>query len=212
MYKFNRCPINLSSLQGLRVLIVDDNVDFCYMITLLLQLYGVEVQTAFLAQPALKIFRQWQPDVLLSDIALPGEDGYTLIQQVRTKAGERGEAVLAIAVTAYVDENMLQRALNEGFDLWLTKPLDIDEFLTMLACLVICQKSSSAIAQRILGNVPRQNELSLEKQFNLTFSSQHNFFETVSAYAQNHEQNYCKWESLICTNIIQHQDLKKIKQ
>ncbi|AFZ00186.1 response regulator [Calothrix sp. PCC 6303] len=168
MYKFNRFPTNLSSLQGLRVLVVDNNVDFCYMITLLLEFYGVEVQTAFLAQSALKTFRQWQPDVLLSDLALPDEDGYKLIQEVRTKAGERGEAVLAIAVTGYVDEKMLQRALNAGFDIWFTKPLDFDEFLTMLDCLAICQQSSYAIAQRILGNVSKQNEPSLEKQLNLT--------------------------------------------
>lgn len=131
---------------------------------MLLQPYGVEVQTASLAQQALKIFVQWQPDVLVSDIALPNEDGYTLIQQVRTKAGERGEVVLAIAVTGYANEKMLQRALCAGFDLWFTKPLNFDEFLAVLACLVVCQESSYLIAQRILGNVPRHGDFSLEKQ------------------------------------------------
>jgi two-component system, OmpR family, response regulator len=178
MYTNNKFPTNLLSLQGLRVLVVDNNIDYCNLSTILLQTYGMEVQTASLAQSALKIFRQWQPDVLLSDIALPNEDGCNLIQQIRTKAGDQGEQVLAIAVTGYTDEKILQRALNAGFDLWFTKPLDFDEFLTMLSCLVICQQSSyanglpsaTAIAQRILGNACRDRRLNLEKQFDLECS------------------------------------------
>jgi CheY-like chemotaxis protein len=141
------------------------------LIIVLLQPYGVEVQTASLAQQALKIFVQWQPDVLVSDIALPNEDGYALIQQARTKAGERGEVMLAIAVTGYANEKMLQRALCAGFDLWFTKPLNFDQFLAVLACLVVCQESSYLIAQRILGNVPRHSDLSLEKQLYPTLPS-----------------------------------------
>lgn len=171
MYPNNKFPTNFQSLQGLRVLVVDNNADYCHLITVLLQPYGVQVQTASLAQQALKIFVQWQPDVLVSDIALPNEDGYALIQQVRTKAGERGEVVLAIAVTGYVNEKMLQRALCAGFDLWLIKPLDFDEFLAVLACLAICQQSSYTIAQRILGHVPRHGDLSLEKQLYPTLAS-----------------------------------------
>jgi two-component system, OmpR family, response regulator len=106
----------------------------------------------------------------LSEIALPDEDGYTLIQQVRTKVGERGETMLAIAVTGYADEKMLQRALDTGFYLWFIKPVDFDEFLTMLTCLVICQQSAIAIAQRILGNAHRHRRLNLEKQFDLASS------------------------------------------
>lgn len=171
MYTNNEFPTNFSSLQGLRVLVVDDNVDFCHLITLLLQPYGVEVQKAFSVQQALDIFRQWQPDVLVSDIGLPKEDGFALIQQVRTKAGERGEVVLAIAVTGYTHEKMLQHALSAGFDLLFTKPLDFDEFLAVLGCLVICQQSSYAIAQRILGHFPRLSDLSLEKQLPPAFAS-----------------------------------------
>jgi two-component system, OmpR family, response regulator len=162
MYTNNEFPTNFSSLQGLRVLVVDNNVDFCDLIALLLQPYDVEVQKAFSAQQALEIFGQWPPDVLVSDIALPKEDGYALIQQVRTNAGERGEVVLAIAVTGYVNEKMLQRALCAGFDLWFTKPLDLDEFVAVLATLAICQQSSYAIAQQILGHVPRHGDLNPE--------------------------------------------------
>lgn len=164
MYINNEFSTDFSSLQGLRVLVVDDNVDCCDLIRLLLQLYGVEVQTAFSVQEGLEIFRQWQPDVIVSDIAFPQEDGFALIQQLRSKAGEPGKVVLAIAVTGYADEQTLKRALSAGFDLLLTKPLHFDEFLAVLACLAICQQSSYAIAQRILGYVSIHGDLSLEKQ------------------------------------------------
>lgn len=72
--------------------------------------------------------------------------------------------VLAIAVTGYADEKMRQRGLSAGFDLWFTKPMDIDEFLAVLACLAICQESSYAIAQQILGHDPKHSDLSLEMQ------------------------------------------------
>lgn len=169
MYLHNQFSTNLSSLQGLRVLIVDNNDDCRVMLSVLLQSYGVEVQTASSVKLALEIFEQWQPDVLVSDIAFPGEDGYALIQQVRSKAG-RGKLVLAIVVTGYDCENISQRALRCGFDLWFTKPLDIDEFVAVLARLTTCQQPSYAIAQGILG-VPAHSEAiaNLEKQLNLTF-------------------------------------------
>ncbi len=171
MYLYNGFSTNLLSLQGLRVLVVDNNDDSCLMLSVLLQSYGVQVQTASSVKLALEIFGQWQPDILVSDIAFPGEDGYALIQQVRTKT-ERGELLIAIAVTGYDCENMSQRGLCHGFDLWFSKPLDVDEFVAVLASLATCQKSSDAIAQPIL-SVPTHSEAIayLEKQFNLTLPS-----------------------------------------
>jgi CheY-like chemotaxis protein len=109
-------------------------------------------QAAALAQQALEIFGQWQPDAIVSETALPEEDGFALIRQVRTFTQERGNTVLAIAVTGYATEKMRQRSLCAGFDLWFAKPLHFDEFVAVLTCLAICQQSSYAIAQRILGN------------------------------------------------------------
>ncbi len=139
MYLNNRFPTNLPSLQGLRILVVDNNINSCDLMTAILQSYDVEVKTAFLAQQALKIFMQWQPDVLVSEIALPHEDGFALIRQVRKLTREQGKEALAIAVTAYVTDNTRQRALSAGFNLWFTKPLNFDDFLTVLARLPICQ-------------------------------------------------------------------------
>lgn len=171
MHLNNEFPTHFPSLQGLRILVVDNNIDSCDLMTVMLQPYGAEVKAAFLVQPALEIFMQWQPDVIVSEIALPKEDGYALIRRVRTLTAARGEGVLAIAVTARATEQTRQRALSDGFDLWFTKPLNFDEFLAVLACLAICQQSSYAIAQRILGNVPKYSHLSLEKQLDLTVPS-----------------------------------------
>ncbi|GET35302.1 response regulator [Microseira wollei] len=164
----NGFPTNLPSLQGLRILVVDNSIDCGDLMTVMLQPYDVEIKVAFLVQQAVEIFVQWQPDVLVSEIALPKEDGYALIRQVRTLTGERGKEVLAIAVTAQGTKEMSQRVLSAGFDLWFTKPLNFDDFLAVLGCLAICQQSSYAIAQHILG-VPRHDALSLEKQLELTF-------------------------------------------
>jgi two-component system, OmpR family, response regulator len=146
MYTDNKFPPNLPSLQGLRILVVDNNIDSCDLMTVLLQPYGVKVRVAFLVQQALKIFVQWQPDVLVSEIALPQEDGFALIRQVRTLMGERGKEVLALAVTAHATEQTQKRALSAGFDRWFTKPLNFDEFLAVLAYLSICQQNSDAFA------------------------------------------------------------------
>ncbi len=136
MYKF---AINLPFLKGQRVLIVDNNVDSCDLIELLLRFYGVEVRKAFSAQEALKILLEWQPDILVSDVALPEIDGFVLVRQARTIAAERGKALLIIAVTAYINEETRQLALSSGFDCWFTKPLNLNDFVTVLSCLVICQ-------------------------------------------------------------------------
>nr|WP_277883286.1 response regulator [Nostoc flagelliforme] len=133
----NRFPTHPSFLQGLRVLLVDNDVNFCNYLTAMLQSYGVKVQAAFLGEQALEIFVQWQPDVLLNDISSSKEDGYTLIQQVRTLTGERGKAVPAIALTGAVTEDIYQRSLLAGFSLCFAKPVVINDFVAVLGILVI---------------------------------------------------------------------------
>ncbi|HEY9675859.1 MAG TPA: response regulator [Waterburya sp.] len=142
MYLNHELPTHLPSLQELQILVVDNNIDSCDLMTALLQPYGAKVRVAFLVQQALKIFVQWQPDVLVSEIALPKEDGFALIRQVRTLTAARGKELLAIAVTGYATQEIQKRALSAGFDLWFAKPLNIDEFVAVLGCLAICQQSS----------------------------------------------------------------------
>ncbi|MEH2006437.1 response regulator [Nostoc sp.] len=137
MYVNSRLNTNSSFLQGLRVLLVDNDVNFCNSLTLMLQSYGVNVQAAFLVQQALEIFVQWQPDVLLNGISSSKEDGYALIHQVRTLTGERGKVVPAIALTGTVTEDMYQHALLAGFSLCFAKPVVIDDFVAVLGILAI---------------------------------------------------------------------------
>ena len=128
--------------------------------TQMLQPYGVEVQAVALAQQALEIFGQWQPDAIVSEIALPKEDGFALIRKVRTLK-QRGKTVLAIAVTAYATEKIRQRALCAGFDLWFAKPLHFDEFVAVLTCLAVCQQSStrSGMSWKWQSNALKSSEL-----------------------------------------------------
>ena len=137
MHRNNRFSTHPSFLQGLRILLVDNDVNFCNSFTPMLQSYGVSVQAAFLKEQALEIFVQWEPDVLLSDISTPNEDGYALIHQVRTLAGERGKVVPAIALTSTVTEDMYQHALLAGFSLCFAKPVVIDDFVAVLGILAI---------------------------------------------------------------------------
>ncbi|MBD2525401.1 response regulator [Nostoc sp. FACHB-133] len=137
MYLNNRFPTNPQFLQGLRVLLVDNDVNFCNSFTSKLQFYGVNVQAAFIEEQALEIFVQWQPDILLSDISLLNEDGYDLIHQVRTLTGERGKVVPAIALTSTVTEDMYQHALLAGFSLCFAKPVVVDDFVAVLGILAI---------------------------------------------------------------------------
>ncbi|WP_442944743.1 response regulator [Nostoc sp.] len=137
MYVNSRLNTNSSFLQGLRVLLVDNDVNFCNSLTLMLQSYGVNVQAAFLVQQALEIFVQWQPDVLLNGISSSKEDGYALIHQVRTLTGERGKVLPAIALTGTVTEDMYQHALLAGFSLCFAKPVVIDDFVAVLGILAI---------------------------------------------------------------------------
>lgn len=123
------------ALEGLRVLIVDDDVDSCDLLMLTLESHAMEAQVAFSASEALKAFVQFQPDVLVSDIAMPYEDGYSLIRKVRQL--ETDEKVIpAIAVTAMAREEVQTHALTSGFDRWIVKPFDPNELITAIANLV----------------------------------------------------------------------------
>ncbi|MBG1265655.1 response regulator [Nostoc sp. WHI] len=143
MYLNNRFPTHLSFLQGLRVLLIDNDANFCNSLTAMLQSYGVKVQTAFLAEQALETFVQWQPDILLHSISSLKDDAYALIHQVRTLTGKRGKAVPAIALTGTVTEDMYQRTLLAGFSLCLAKPVVIDDFVAVLGILAIANNPRS---------------------------------------------------------------------
>jgi PAS domain S-box-containing protein len=126
------CP---PALEGLRVLVVDDQLDIVELLHDLLMPCGAVIRTATAARDALATLRAWQPDVLVSDIAMPGQDGYWLIRKVRALAPEDGGGIPALALTAYVRVEDRLRVLSAGFQLYVPKPVDPAELLDAVARL-----------------------------------------------------------------------------
>jgi CheY-like chemotaxis protein len=110
------------SLDGLRLLIVDDEPDFRELVTALLGQYGAVVKTAASAGEALVYVENWKPDVLVADIGMRGEDGYGLIRKVRALSLERGGSTPALALTAYTRAEDRLHALSAGYQIHLAKP------------------------------------------------------------------------------------------
>ncbi|QJW85399.1 response regulator [Ramlibacter terrae] len=116
--------IDVQSLQGVDVLLVEDDREACEMLTVVLADRGAQVRIAHDVDSALAAFAQAWPDVLVSDIGLPGRDGYELAREVRQMEQERGRARLpVIALTAFTRADDRTRTLEAGFDLHLSKPL-----------------------------------------------------------------------------------------
>ena len=111
------------TLRGRRVLAVDDDASTQELVATMLLMYGVSVRTAGRASDAIQILSEWRPDVLLTDIAMPGEDGYALIRRVRALPSSMG-GIPAVALTAYTDPQSVQHAFAAGFDAHLGKPLE----------------------------------------------------------------------------------------
>jgi CheY-like chemotaxis protein len=120
-------------LQGLRVLVVDDEQDARDLIVAVLEPCGVEVRTAASAGEALELLEATRPDVIVSDVGMPGEDGYSLMQKVRALPAARGGRTPAVALTAYARIEDRTRALLAGFTMHMPKPIDPAELLVVLA-------------------------------------------------------------------------------
>lgn len=122
-------------LQGLRVLLVEDETDTRDLLVAVLRQYGVQVTATASVSAAMRVFQVCQPDVLVSDIAMPEEDGYSLIRQVRALPPEIGGKVPAMALTAMASEKDRQQALAAGFTLYMAKPITPMELATAIAQL-----------------------------------------------------------------------------
>jgi PAS domain S-box-containing protein len=111
-------------LAGARLLLVDDDQDTLDVFGLTLRHYGAEVQGVTSAAAAFAELQRWKPHVLICDIGMPDEDGFSFIERVRRLAPEQGGQVHAVALTAYAREEDRQRALACGFQCHLPKPVD----------------------------------------------------------------------------------------
>jgi PAS domain S-box-containing protein len=125
----------LPSLQGLKVLVVDDEPDTRELIREVLKECGSEVITSRSAAEALEALERYQPDILISDLGMPDEDGYSLISKIRALPAERGGQIPAAALTAYARAEDRMRVLRSGFQFHLPKPVDSAELVTVVASL-----------------------------------------------------------------------------
>ncbi len=122
-------------LDGLRVLAVDDDPDALELATFILGGAGAQVRTCLSAGEARDALRAWRPDVLVSDIEMPGEDGYALIRWVRGLPAQEGGRTPAVAVTAYGRTEDRVLSLTAGYNMHVPKPVDPGEFTTIIASL-----------------------------------------------------------------------------
>jgi signal transduction histidine kinase len=122
-------------LTGVRVLVVDDEQDTRRLISTVIAQSGAEVAACASAGEALEKLKTWRPHILMSDIGMPGEDGYALIKQVRALPPERGGRTPAAALTAYARDEDRGRALAAGYQLHIAKPFDPRELLAAVSDL-----------------------------------------------------------------------------
>ncbi|MDT5122327.1 MAG: hypothetical protein QOC96_1809 [Acidobacteriota bacterium] len=126
------CP---SALEGVRVLLVDDEPDARVMLTTIIEQCGTDVMAVASAAEALAALDSFQPDVLISDLGMPDEDGYSLIRKVRALNPEHGGKIPAIALTAYALEEDRMRALLAGYQIHIAKPVNPAELIAVLGGL-----------------------------------------------------------------------------
>ncbi|WP_448267973.1 ATP-binding protein [Nostoc sp. DSM 114159] len=126
---------NLSILNGLQILVVDDNADTRELIAFILEKSGGQVTAVSSVGEALEALERLKPDVLVSDIGMPDEDGYSLIRKVRVQETEQGEKILAVALTAFAREEEHRLALEAGFQVHVSKPIEPEELVKVVANL-----------------------------------------------------------------------------
>jgi PAS domain S-box-containing protein len=128
-----KTPVPTDPLSGVGVLVVDDDPDFLDLSATMLRHAGADVRTASSAARAYELVNSWQPTLVLTDLAMPEEDGFTLLHVMRSMFAKRRLKAAIVAVTAYGTPENRERAILEGFDRYLTKPIDPIELADILA-------------------------------------------------------------------------------
>jgi len=115
-----------ANLGGIRVIVVDDDPAARQLMRHALEAFGAEVRDCATTREVDELLTQWHPDVLVTDLAMPDEDGYSLIRRIRAS----GNIMPAVAVTAYVRSDDEQRVRNAGFQRHVSKPFDPHELVS----------------------------------------------------------------------------------
>lgn len=142
-------PPTVMMLEGVEVLLVDDEADARELLTLILQRSGARVVAVSSADEAIDRLKRKKPDLLVSDIEMPGEDGYSLIRRVRAREAEDGEgSVPAVALTAYAGRADRRRALMAGFQKHVPKPVDPAGLVAVAAGLIGLRREERRVPDR----------------------------------------------------------------
>ena len=123
-------------LYGLKILVVDDDVDTRELIEWVLKRVGAEVTSVGSAREALDVLEREKPHILVSDIAMPGEDGYALLKKIRALPPERGGRTPAIALTAHSLVQDRLQSLRAGFQSHVPKPVVPEELVEVVASII----------------------------------------------------------------------------
>jgi len=126
------CP---PELVGLKILVVDDELDTCEMVSTAFEECDAEIKIATSAAEALGQMDEWTPHVLIADISMPEMDGYELIRQIRTRDPQEGGKIPAVALTAMVRIEDRTKALNAGYQMHVAKPVELGELCAVVASL-----------------------------------------------------------------------------
>jgi CheY-like chemotaxis protein len=106
----------------LRVAVIEDNRDSAASLTLLLELIGHEVQAAYAGPSGVELVRRWRPEAVISDLGLPGFDGFEVARRIRREPGM--SEILLVALTGYGEDSFRSQSLEAGFNYHLVKPAD----------------------------------------------------------------------------------------
>ena len=133
------------NLEGLKILAIDDSTDTRQLVSVVLEDCGALVTTAASVREALDIFQGWKADVLICDIGMPEQDGYTFIRTIRQLPPEKGGDTPAIALTGYARVEDRLQALHAGYQMFVAKPIEAAELCTIVANLV---RGNGEVAQQ----------------------------------------------------------------
>lgn len=134
-------PFEPERLRGVRVLVVDDESDTLETLHAVLTASGADVRTSHSTAEALATLQQWPPTVLVSDIGMPGEDGYALIRKVRALDSANGGDIPAIALTAYARVEDRLKVLGTGFQMHISKPIEPSELVAVVASVAALRRA-----------------------------------------------------------------------
>jgi len=134
-----------AALTGLRVLVVEDQSDTREALAVTLETFGAEVATAASAEAGRAVLAHFRPDVLVSDIGMPEEDGYTFIRRLRSEeSGAAAKRLPAVALTAHGSSGDRVRALDAGFDQHVAKPIELESLVLAISSVVRRTAAQSA--------------------------------------------------------------------